>query len=100
MLDLPPLRDVVSRLTHYVEGSVEHLYWGSMMRHVPGLKQLSMSISVDLRLDFRPSGGGCGAANTSIRVRRFRGTRPADLALGRGASRTHLMENKYSVTNV
>ena len=41
MLDLPSLRDVVSRFTHYVEGSVEHLYWGSMMRHVPELKQLS-----------------------------------------------------------
>jgi hypothetical protein len=41
MLDLPSLRDVVSRFTHYVEGSVERLYWGSMMRHVPELKQLS-----------------------------------------------------------
>ena len=73
MLDLPSLRDVVSRFTHYVEGSVERLYWGSMMRHVPELKQLCMSTSVDLRLDFRPLGGGCGAANTSIRGRRFWG---------------------------
>ena len=57
MLGLPPRRDVVSRLTHYVEGSFEHLYWGSMMRHVPGLKQLCKSTSVDLSLDFSPLGG-------------------------------------------
>ena len=54
MLDLPSLSDIVSRFTQYVEGSVEHLYWGSMMRHVPGLKQLCMSKSVDLRLDLDP----------------------------------------------
>ena len=52
----PPLRDVVSRLTQYVKGSVEHLYWGSMMRHVPELRQLCMSKSVYLRIDFRSWG--------------------------------------------
>jgi hypothetical protein len=39
MLGLPSCRDVVSSLTHYVNGSFERLYWGSMMRHVPELKQ-------------------------------------------------------------
>ncbi len=78
MLGQPSRRDVVSRLTHYVEGSVERLYWGSMMQHVPELKQLCMSTSVDLRLDFSPPEDWCGAANASVGVRRCRGVGPAD----------------------
>ncbi len=98
MLGQPSRHDVVSRLTYYVEGPVEHLYWGSMMRHIPELKQSCMITSVDLRLDFSPSEESCGAANTLVRFRRWLSVDLANVARGRRMLQNP--ENKYSVTYV